>query len=139
MTKKDVFNFIRENPACTIATVDGDQPRVRGFLAVVFDGEEAIYFTTSTMKRVHEQLRRNPKVEMCYLTPDYSRMLRIAGIIEEVDDREKKQFLIDTRDYLKGFSADAPEFRLLRVKDGTARFWSLSDNLKEKDLPVVAI
>ncbi len=139
MTKKDVFDFIRENPVCTIATVDCDQPRVRGFLAVLFEGEDAIYFTTSTRKSVHEQLSRNPKVELCFLSPDYGRMLRVSAHIEEVDDMSKKQYLIETRDYLKGFRADEPTFKLLQVADGKARFWTLADNLKEKDLPTIAL
>ena len=53
MSYEDVLAFVKENPVCFIATIDGDQPRVRGFLTVLF-GEGKLYFTTGTMKNVAE-------------------------------------------------------------------------------------
>lgn len=47
MTYQDVLAFVQENPVCFIATADGDQPRVRGFLTVLFN-DKKIYFTTGT-------------------------------------------------------------------------------------------
>lgn len=139
MTRDKVIAFIKENPACTIATMDGDQPRVRGFLTVLFD-DNRLYFTTGTMKSVWAQLQANPKVELCYLSPDMHTMLRIAGEVEIVDDRAKKQQLVDERDYLKGIKADDPFFKLLRIKEGgKARFWTLADNMKESSLPKVDV
>jgi uncharacterized pyridoxamine 5'-phosphate oxidase family protein len=138
MSFDDVIAFVRENPACTLATMEGEQPRARGFLSIILD-DEKIYFTTGATKRVWKQISENPKVELCYFTPDFSRMLRIAGEIEEVDDPEKKQKLIDERDYLKGFSADDPVFKLLRLKNGKARFWTLADNMKEDGLEVIEL
>lgn len=136
MNKNDVMAFVKANPACTIATVEGDQPRVRGFLAVTFDDDD-IYFTTGATKSVFGQMSKNPKVELCFLTPDFGTMLRIAGEIEVVDDREKKQTLVNERDYLKGYSADDPVLILLRLASGQARFWTLANNMKERELEVV--
>ncbi len=133
----DVVDFIKKNPVCTFATVDGVQPRVRGFFTIFFD-DEAIYFTTGSPKDVYKQLIKNPKVELCYLTPGFGIMLRISGTIEFVDDREKKQKLIEEKSYLKDFTADSPEFILLRLPHGTARFWSITDNMREKDVKAIA-
>lgn len=132
----DVVEFIKKNPICTLATTDGDQPRVRGFFTVFFD-DDRIYFTTGAPKDVYKQLVRNPKVELCYLTPGFGIMLRIAGTVEFVDDRGKKQQLIEEKSYLKGFTADSPEFILLRLPHGTARFWTIADNMREKDAKVI--
>lgn len=137
MTYDDVMAFVKENPVCTIATVEGDQPRVRGFLTVTFD-DDVLYFTTGTMKNVYRQLSENPRVELCYLTPDYQTMLRVTGEVAFVDDRAKKQKLIDERDYLKGFNADDPAFVLLKIARGEARFWTLKENMKENDLEIIA-
>ncbi len=138
MSYEDVMAFIKENPACFIATADGDQPRVRGFLTVLF-GDGKLYFTTGTMKSVYDQLARNPKVELCYHTPDYRTTLRIAGKIEIVDDLAKKKQLVNERDYLKPFKdrPDDPSFVLLRLSHGKARFWTMEQNMREKEIPVI--
>jgi len=128
----DVIDFIKKNPVCTIATIDNGQPRVRAFFTVFLD-DDRIYFTTGSPKEVYKQLVNNPRVELCYLTPGQGMMLRIAGAIEFVDDRLKKQRLIEEKSYLRNFTADSPEFILLRLPHGTARFWTITDNMREKD------
>jgi uncharacterized pyridoxamine 5'-phosphate oxidase family protein len=51
-----------------LATMDGDQPRVRVFL-MWFADESGFYFHTGVAKRVCQQLRRNPKIEICLFKP----------------------------------------------------------------------
>ncbi|MBI5025958.1 MAG: pyridoxamine 5'-phosphate oxidase family protein [Nitrospirae bacterium] len=136
MSYKDVLVFAKENPVCFLATMDGDQPHVRAFLSVFFD-DDKIYFTTGAMKNVFKQLSKNPKVEICYCSQDFSRMMRITGEFEIIDDRAKKQKLIDERDYLKRFKADDPQFILLRLSHGKARFWTLANNLRENELNII--
>jgi len=82
MTYDDVISFVQQSPACTVATMDGDQPRVRWFLSVFFDTDDRIYFTTSTQKQVGRQIALNPRAELCYISPDFSRMLRITTEFE---------------------------------------------------------
>jgi uncharacterized pyridoxamine 5'-phosphate oxidase family protein len=139
MSREDVLSFARQNPACTIATVDGDQPHVRGFLSIFFDGDDRIYFTTSTQKSVGRQIEANRKVELCYLAPDFLKMLRITTQIDIVDDYGKKKEIVERQDYLKGVDPNDPTFKLLRVSSGKARFWSLADNMKEDSLEVIEI
>ncbi len=136
MTYQDVIGFVKENPVFSFATMDGDQPRVRGFLSVFFD-DDLIYFTTGAMKKVYKQLSANQKVELCYFAVGYNKMLRITGEVEFVNDLDKKQKLIESQDYLKGFQADSPEFILMRIPHGAARFWTIADNMKEDELEVV--
>jgi uncharacterized pyridoxamine 5'-phosphate oxidase family protein len=50
---------------CSLATVDGDQPRVRTFL-LWRANEDGFYFETFNPKDVYKQLKSNPKVEMCF-------------------------------------------------------------------------
>jgi uncharacterized pyridoxamine 5'-phosphate oxidase family protein len=132
----DVVEFIKKNPICTFATTDGDQPRVRGFFTVFFD-DDKIYFTTGAPKDVYKQLVKNPRVELCYLTPGFGTMLRIAGTMEFVDDRAKKQKLIEEKNYLKDFTPGSPEFILMKLPHGTARFWTITDNMREQDTKVI--
>jgi uncharacterized pyridoxamine 5'-phosphate oxidase family protein len=139
MTYDDVAKFIRENPVCTFATTDGDQPRVRAFLTILYDGEPGLYFTTGTMKKVGMQLESNPKVELCYLPQDFGRMLRVTGKVEFVDDPARKKSLHEERDYLRAAFDDPadPRFKLLRIAHGSARFWTLADNMNEDNLEVI--
>lgn len=138
MSYKDVLTFVKENPVCFIATMDGDQPRIRAFLTVLFE-DEKIYFTTGATKSVFKQLSKNQKIELCYCSRDFRKMMRITGKIEIIDDREKKQRLLDERDYLKMFGgrADDPRFILLRLSHGKARFWTIENNMKEDQIEVI--
>lgn len=136
MIYQDVLEFITLNPVFTIATMEGAQPRVRAALTVLFD-DGKIHFTTTTRKAFGRQIRENPNVELCYLTPDFQRMLRITGTLEELDDLAKKQKLVDERDYLKDVDARDETFKLMRLTHGRARFWTLADNMREEELEVI--
>ena len=132
MSYHDIIAFVEQNPVCTIATVEQDQPHVRGFLTNII--EDKIYFTTSLDKRVGKQITQNQKSELCYLSPDFSTMLRITTTLEILDEKKIKQHLIDNREYLKHFHVDDPTFILFTLSNSQATFWTLADNLKEDGL-----
>lgn len=59
-----VCGFLKEAGTYYLATVEGDQPRVRPFgTAHVF--EDKLYFQTGLVKDVAKQILANPKVEIC--------------------------------------------------------------------------
>ncbi len=132
MSYHDIITFVEQNPVCTIATAEQDQPHVRGFLTNII--EDKIYFTTSLDKRVGKQITQNQKSELCYLAPDFSTMLRITTTLEILDDKKIKQHLIDNREYLKHFDVNDPSFILFTLSNSQATFWKLADNLKEDGL-----
>lgn len=60
---KGVPDFLKGAGTFYIATVDGDQPRVRPFGAVCeFEGK--LYITTNNKKDVFKQMLNNPKIEI---------------------------------------------------------------------------
>ena len=65
MTKEEIFQFMNGNPVFYLATMDGDQPRVRGML-LFRANEDGIIFHTSAQKDVYTQIRNNPKAELCF-------------------------------------------------------------------------
>jgi uncharacterized pyridoxamine 5'-phosphate oxidase family protein len=136
MNYNEIIEFVTQNPVCTLATVENDQPHVRGFLTNIIDHK--IYFTTSTHKRVGRELVENQKVELCYLNTDSSVMLRITAKVAFEKSLELKQKLIDEKPYLKGFSADDETFLLFRLENAKAWFWGLADNMQEEGLEVLA-
>lgn len=60
---KQVYDFLKKAEVYYLATVEGDQPRVRPFGTVdIF--EEKLYIQTGRIKPVADQMKANPKVEI---------------------------------------------------------------------------
>lgn len=135
MKYKDIVDFITQNPVCTIATTKENQPHVRAFLTNIV--EDKLYFTTSSKKSVGEEILKNQKSELCYLNSDFSKMLRVTTTLEILDNKKMKQYLIDKREYLKGFSVNDKDFILFSLSASRARFWTLENNMKENSLEVI--
>ena len=111
-----------------LATLDGDQPRVRPITATWTDGY-TVYF--ANLKRFHktQEMAAQQQGELCWLDKGDDQV-RITGIAELVADRatQEEAFQRDAllRQYLK--SPDNPEFTLYRVRPTRVRFmreWAL--------------
>ena len=68
MELDEYIKFANDNPTSYFATVESDQPRVRGLL-LWFADKSGLYYSISGMKDVYKQLKVNPKVEVCFLNP----------------------------------------------------------------------
>ncbi len=136
MDIKDCIKFASENPVCYIATQDDDWPRVRAFL-MWFADESGFYFHTGFPKDVYKQLNRNPKVEVCFITPKFDRMMRLTGEVEFLDNSDLRARLLEDRPFLKAFSKgpNNPLLAIFRISKGEAWFWTMADNLKEAEVP----
>ena len=78
-----VCSFIKDAQTYYLATVDGDQPRVRPFGTIhIFEGK--LYIQTGKIKDVSKQLHANPKAEICAFKD--GEWIRVAGELAE-DDR----------------------------------------------------
>jgi pyridoxamine 5'-phosphate oxidase len=140
MDLQDCIKFATENPFCSLATTDGDQPRVRTFL-FWFGDENGFYFATMAPKEVCRQLKNNPRVEVCFFNnaPEWQdwKMMRVTGTIEFLDDLGLKKKLLEDRSFLKNVGSGEPEdpiFQIFRIYTGEAYFWTLADTLKEADI-----
>lgn len=84
---KRVYDFLKEAETYYLATVDGDQPRVRPFGTVnIF--EDKLYIQTGKGKAVEKQIAAKPKVEICAMKGD--EWIRVAATLVE-DDRVEAQ------------------------------------------------
>ena len=102
MDFSDCVKFANENPTTYIATMDGDQPRVRAF-AMWFADATGFYYHTGTPKAVWRQLAENPRVELCFYAPEGTgRMMRVAGAVEFIEDADLKSRLVKERPCTKG-------------------------------------
>ncbi|MBR5895995.1 MAG: pyridoxamine 5'-phosphate oxidase family protein, partial [Lachnospiraceae bacterium] len=86
-----VCDFIKKCETYYLATVDGNQPRVRPFGTVnIFDGK--LYIQTGKSKDVSKQIQANPKVELCCFAE--GTWLRVAGELVRDDSREAKKAML---------------------------------------------
>lgn len=89
---EQVAKFLKEADTYYLATVEGDQPRVRPFgTAHIFEGK--LYIQTGKSKAVSKQIHANPKVEICAFKG--GEWLRVAGELVEDDRREARQSMLD--------------------------------------------
>ena len=97
--------FLKEAGTYYLATVDGDQARVRPF-GTINNFEGKLYIQTGKSKDVSKQIHANPKVENCALMN--GEWLRVACTLVE-DDRNTEVFYM--KDATATFSAftHAPE------------------------------
>ena len=87
-----VCKFLEEAQTYYLATVEGDQPRVRPFgTALVF--EDKLYIQTGKVKPVSKQLAANPKAEICAFAG--GKWLRVAGELINDDRREPKAAMLE--------------------------------------------
>ena len=137
MSLKEYADFANENKTCYLATVEGDQPRVRA-MGMWYADETGFYFQAQTVKAMCKQLEKNPKVEVYFATKDFSKAMRVSGKVTFIDDLEMKAKCINDRPFVKNFGITEPDNPLLAVfhlYTGEAYFWTFGDSMKEDQIP----
>ncbi len=122
---QEVYEFVKECGTYYLATVEGDQPRVRPFGTVhIFEGK--FYIQTGKVKECSKQMHANPKVEICAF--GQGKWVRIAGTAVSDDRIEAKQSMLDAYPSLQNmYKADDDNTEVLYLKDVTATISSFSD------------
>ena len=121
-----VCEFLDKTGTYYLATVDGDQPRVRPFGTVlVYDGK--LYIQTGKVKPVSKQLAANPKAEICAFDGATGTWLRVAGELINDDSRDVKVAMLEKYPNLKAmYNPDDDNTQVLYFKDATATFSSFT-------------
>ena len=87
-----VCKFLKDAGTYYLATVEGDQPRVRPFgTAHIFEGR--LYIQTGKVKPVSRQLMANPKAEICAF--HNGTWVRVAGELVEDNRVEARKSMLD--------------------------------------------
>jgi len=111
-----------------LASIDGDQPRLRPVSPVRTDG-----FTVyvANLRGYHKtgEIAANPKVELCYLDKDHDQV-RITGVAHVVDDRQVLEEIWESNPLLRNYlgSIDNPDLIVYRIDPNRVRFmreWAL--------------
>lgn len=124
---EEVEKFIKEAGTYFLATVDGDQPKVRPFGTInIFEGK--LYIQTGKSKNVSKQIQANGKVQLCAVDKSGSKWLRLSGTLVRDDRREPKVDMLEHYPSLKAmYSPDDENTEVLYFKDATATFCSFTE------------
>lgn len=111
-----------------LATIDGDQPRVRPVSPVRTD-RFTVYVANLRVYHKTGEIAANPRVELCYLD-DRHDQVRITGVAEVVTELEVLQEIWDANPLLRQYlgSIDNPALIVYRITPGRVRFmreWAL--------------
>lgn len=123
---EEVQAYLKECGTFYIATVDGDQPRVRPFgVSEIINGR--LYIMTGKVKDVFKQMANNGKFEICALKPSGTEWIRISGTLVNDDDIKVKEEFLNRNPGLKSmYKADDGNMAVLYITEGTARFCSFA-------------
>ena len=119
-----VLKFLKDAETYYLATVEGDQPKVRPFgTAHIFEGN--LYIQTGKVKDVSKQLHQNPKSEICAFKN--GEWLRVSGKLIEDDRNEARQSMLDAYPSLqKMYKADDGNTEVFYFENATAIFSSFT-------------
>ena len=117
-----VCKFLKDAGVYYLATVEGDQPRVRPFgTAHIFEGR--LYIQTGKVKPTSKQLAINPKAEISAF--HNGTWIRIAGELVEDDRVEARKSMLDAYPNLRSmYDENDGNTQVFYFKNATATFSS---------------
>ena len=123
-----VHDFLKKASVYYLATIDGDQPRVRPFGTInLFEGK--LYIQTGKKKSVAAQLAANPKAELSAF--DGETWIRVAATLVEDNRAEAQESLLAAYPQLRNmYAVNDGNNMVYYLKDVTATFWAFSGELK---------
>ena len=123
-----VLQFLKDAETYYLATVEGNQPRVRPFGTIdIF--EDKLYIQTGKVKDVSKEMQANPKVEICAF--DGQKWIRVAGEVVRDDRVEPKKHMLDSYPNLQAlYRADDDNTEVLYLKNATATISSFTEEPK---------
>ncbi len=121
---KRVYDFLQEAKTFYLATVEGDQPRVRPYGAFVMF-EDKLYIMAFARTAATRQVEQNPKAEICAFK---GQTLRIECKLVEDARQEVKDAMLEKMPSLKaGLGEKGENAVMLRVTDATATFYQIME------------
>lgn len=125
---KKLSGILAETPMCFIATISGNEPKVRAF-QYQFEQDGKLWFCTAKSKDVFKQLQANSAVEICAVKQDMT-WVRITAKVDFEDNRAVKERILAEQPLIKGIyeNADNPDFTTFCVEHGAYVIANFSGN-----------
>ena len=124
------YQFLKDAGVYYLATMDGDQPRVRPFgTANIFEGK--LYIQTGKIKPCSKQIAANPKVEICAFNKGV--WLRLSGELVNDDSVAAKKSMLDAYPDLRGmYDENDDNTQVFYFKNARATFESFTAPMEEE-------
>lgn len=122
----EVYEFLKKCGVYYLATVEGDQPRVRPFGTYdLFEGK--LYIQTGKIKPVAHQMKANPKVEISAMSPD-GKWIRITAEVVLDDNVAAQGHMLDAYPSLRAqYTPGDGNTEVYFLKDATAVICSFTE------------
>lgn len=122
-----IVRILRQAGSFYFSTIDGDQPNVRPFNAVM-EFEDKLYFYTNNHKNAFRQMQNNPKIELCAKIGD-DRWIRVNGkIVFDYRVEAKKAMLDENPDLKKIYNEQDKIFEVFYLTNVSATIHSTYDS-----------
>ena len=122
---KQVYEFLKKAEVYYLATVEGDQPRVRPFGTIDLF-EDKLYIQTGKVKPVANQMKANPKVEISAMAE--GKWIRIEAIAVLDERIEAQEHMLDSYPNLKAmYQPGDGNTEVYYLKDATAQICSFTE------------
>ena len=127
---KEVYDFLKNCGVYYLATVEGDQPRVRPFGTVELF-ENKLYLQTGKIKAVAQQMKTNPKIEISAMSQD-GRWIRISAEAVLDDNIKAQEHMLDAYPNLKAmYKAGDGNTEVYYLKNAIAQICSFTESPRE--------
>lgn len=137
MTKQQMYDLMNKNVAFHLATIDGNQPRVRGMMLFRAD-ERGIIFHTASTKDVFRQIMENPKAELCFNGDGVQ--IRVTGVLELVEDSKLREEIFNhpSRKFLNEWKKNGIDnlLQIFVMRKCEAITWTMQTNFDTKE-PII--
>lgn len=122
---EEVYQFLKTCGTYYLATMDGDQPRVRPFGTIdMFDGKLTIQ--TGRSKQVAQQMLQNPRIEICAF--DGQRWLRVEATAVDVPEISAQEHMLKEYPNLRAmYTPGDGNTQIFALTDATATFSSFTE------------
>lgn len=122
---KNVYEFLKNAETYYLATVEGNQPRVRPFGTInLYEGK--LYIQTGKIKPVSKQLMENPKAEICAFKD--GKWLRVACELIEDDSIDARKSMLDAYPNLRAMYDENDEnTQVFYIRNAVATFSSFTE------------
>lgn len=114
----ETYEFLKKCGVFYLATVEGNQPRVRPFGAINLF-ENKIYLQTGKIKNVSKQIQANNRIEICgFVNGEW---IRVSAKAVRDERLEAKISMLDNNPELKSmYKAEDENTEVLYLADATA-------------------
>ena len=122
---EEVYAFLKACGTYYLATMDGNQPRVRPFGTVdLYNGQLTIQ--TGRKKDVAQQMLTNPQIEVCAF--DGQHWLRLAAKAVEIPEVAAQEHMLDAYPNLRSMYAPGDgNTMIFALTEATATFSSFTE------------